>query len=86
MHLQGLCPLAAQVCRKERFGRCVAVDQGRVIADRMCQNVRDWAEDREGVLPEQEGCAISESQFECDTQCRETYGLGLLSTPLWCRG
>jgi hypothetical protein len=77
-------PLTSQVRREEGLGGAVTVDQDRVIADRARQDVGDRAEDRERVLPEQKGCAVK-SQLGLGRRLRATYGLGLLSTPLWCR-
>ena len=57
MHLHRLYILAPQVGGVERLGGCVAVDEDRIVADRAGQDVRDRAEDRERVLPKQEGRA-----------------------------
>ena len=61
VHLHRHHPLTPQVRREEGLGRCVAVDEDRVIADRTGQDVGDRTEDGERVLPEQEGRAASAS-------------------------
>jgi hypothetical protein len=57
MHLHRLHTLTPQVGGEEGLSGCVAIDEDRIVADRAGQDVRDWAEDRERVLPKQEGRA-----------------------------
>ena len=57
MHLHRLHTQAPQVGGEEGLGGCIAIDEDRIVADRAGQDVRDRAEDRERVLPKQEGCA-----------------------------
>jgi hypothetical protein len=57
MHFHRLYILAPQVSGEEGLGGCVAIDEDRIVTDRAGQDVRDWAEDRERVLPKQEGRA-----------------------------
>jgi hypothetical protein len=57
MHLHCLYTLTPQVGGKEGLSGCVAIDEDRIVADRTSQDVRDRAEDKERVLPKQEGCA-----------------------------
>jgi len=57
MHLHRLHTQAPQVGGEEGLGGCIAIDEDRIVADRAGQDVRDRAEERERVLPKQEGCA-----------------------------
>lgn len=57
MDLHRLHVLTPQVRGKEGLGRCVAIDEDRVIADRTGQDVGDRTEDRERILPKKEGRA-----------------------------
>ena len=58
MDLHRLYVLTPQIRGKEGLGGCVAIDEDRVIADRTGQDVGDRTEDREGILPEEEGRAV----------------------------
>jgi hypothetical protein len=75
MHLHRPHTLTPQVRR---------IDQDRVIADYACHDVGDRAEDGERVLSEHESCAVKRSQPGLGVRLKATYGLGLLSTTLWC--
>jgi hypothetical protein len=57
MHLHRLYTLAPQVGGEEGLGGYVAINEDYIVADRVGQGVRDWTEDRERVLPKQEGRA-----------------------------
>ena len=58
MDLHRLYILTPQVRGKEGLGGYIAIDEDRVIADRTGQDVGDRTEDREGILPKEEGRAV----------------------------
>ena len=84
MDLHRLHILTPKICSKEGFCRCVAIDEDGIVADRTGQDVGDRTEDGERILSEEEGRAVRvRSARALIYLVRATYGLGLLSTPLW---